>query len=153
PLFPIINRLRLNDTHAVLIILYAAFIVSLGTMVMRTTIDQIPRQLDDAALMDGASRWQILRQVILPLCAPGMVTVAVFVIVYAWNEFVFAFLFTSKDAKTAPIVLSEMLNTLNGTEWGVVYAATTAQLLPVVVLVALARRYLVQGITTGSIKG
>ena len=153
PLFPIINRLGLNDTHLVLVILYSAFIVSLGTLVMRTVIDQIPRELDEAALTDGATRWQILVRIILPLCTQGMVAVSVFVIVYGWNEFLFAFLFTSSVARTAPLALSEMLNALNGTEWGEVFAAATLQLAPVLLFVVFARSYLIKGVTAGALKG
>ena len=153
PLFPIVNALNLSDTHAVLIILYAAFFVSLGTMVMRTFIDQIPRELDEAATVDGATQGQVLRRVILPLAAPGMVAVAIFVIVYAWNEFLFAFIFTTKRAKTAPLVLSEMIGSLDGVEWGVLFAATAVQLLPVLVFVVLCQRHLIEGLTAGATKG
>ena len=153
PLFPIVNCLGLNDTYTVLIILYAAFFVSLGTMVMRTFIDQIPRELDEAAMVDGASRRQILTKVILPLCGQGMVAVAIFVIVYAWNEFLFAFIFTTRHAKTAPLVMSEMIGSLEGVEWGVLFAATTVQLLPILVFVVLCQRHLIEGLTAGSTKG
>jgi multiple sugar transport system permease protein len=153
PLFPIVNALHLSDTYTVLIILYAAFFVSLGTMVMRTFIDQIPRELDEAAVMDGASQRQVLAKVILPLSAQGMVAVAIFVIVYAWNEFLFAFIFTTKRAKTAPLVMSEMIGSLEGVEWGVLFAATTVQLLPVLIFVILCQRHLIEGLTAGATKG
>jgi multiple sugar transport system permease protein len=153
PLFPIVNALGLNDTYTVLIILYAAFFVSLGTLVMRTFIDQIPRELDEAAMMDGATRRQIMIRVILPLSAQGMVAVAIFVIVYAWNEFLFAFIFTTKHAKTAPLVMSEMIGSLEGVEWGVLFAATTVQLLPVLVFVVVSQRHLIEGLTAGATKG
>lgn len=153
PLFPIVNALKLNDTHAVLIILYAAFFVSLGTMVMRTFIDQIPRDLDEAALMDGATQWQVVRRVILPLSAQGMVAVAIFVMVYAWNEFLFAFIFTTNRAKTASLVMSEMIGSLDGVDWGVLFAATTLQLLPVLIFVVLCQRQLIEGLTAGATKG
>ncbi len=129
-----VNWLGLNDTHLVLIVLYATFFVSLGTIVMRTFIDQIPRELDEAAMMDGATQLQILWRVILPLAAQGMLAVAVFVIVYAWNEFLFAFIFTTTKAKTAPLVISEMIGAVDGVEWGVLFAASTVQLLPVLAL-------------------
>ena len=109
PLFPVVNWLKLNDTHLILILLYATFFVSLGTIVMRTFIDQIPRELDEAAMIDGASQFQIIARVIFPLAAQGMLAVAVFVIVYAWNEFLFAFIFTTTKAKTAPLVVAEMI--------------------------------------------
>jgi len=153
PLFPIVNAFGLNDTYLVLILLYATFFVSMGTMVMRTFIDQIPRELDEAAMMDGASGLQILRRVILPLCGQGMIAVAIFVIVYAWNEFLFAFIFTTKQAKTAPLVMSEMIGSLDGVEWGVLFAATTVHLLPVLVFVVLCQRHLIEGLTADATKG
>ncbi|HEX6977771.1 MAG TPA: carbohydrate ABC transporter permease [Alphaproteobacteria bacterium] len=153
PLFPAVNALSLNDTHAILIVLYATFFVSLGTLVMRTFIDQIPKELDEAALVDGATRGQIVRKVIVPLSAQGMVAVAVFVIVYAWNEFLFAFIFTTTRAKTAPLVLAEMIGAVEGVEWGVLFAASTLQLLPVLLFVIIAQRHLIAGLTAGATKG
>jgi len=104
-------------------------------------------------MMDGASQAQIFRRVVLPLSAQGMVAVAIFVIVYAWNEFLFAFIFTTKNAKTAPLVLSEMVGSLEGVEWGVLFAATTVQLLPILVFVVLCQRHLIEGLTAGATKG
>jgi multiple sugar transport system permease protein len=153
PLFPIVNWLGLNDTHLVLILLYTSFFVSLGTILMRTFIDQIPRELDEAAIIDGASRLTVLRRIILPLAAPGMLAVAVFVVVFAWNEFLFAFIFTATKAKTAPFVLSEMISSVDGVDWGVLFAAATVQLLPVLVFVMVMNRFLVAGLTAGATKG
>lgn len=153
PLFPIINWLALNDTHIFLIILYATFFVSLGTLLMRTFIDQIPRELDEAALIDGANRFTILWRVVMPLAAPGALAIAVFVIVFAWNEFLFAFIFTSTQAKTAPLVISEMIGSFDGVDWGVLFAASTVQLLPILVFIVLAQKHLVTGLTAGATKG
>jgi multiple sugar transport system permease protein len=153
PLFPLVNLLRLNDTHFVLILLYATFFVSMGTMILKSFVDQIPRELDEAAMIDGAGVWAVFRRVIVPLSTQGMVAVAVFVIVFAWNEFLFAFIFTTTAAKTAPLVLSEMTGAVDGVEWGVLFAATTVQLLPVLVFVVLAQKYLIAGLTAGATKG
>jgi multiple sugar transport system permease protein len=153
PLFPIVNRLGLNDTHLVLILLYATFFVSLGTILMRTFIDQVPRELDEAAVLDGAGPLTVLARIILPLVTPGMLAVAVFVVVFAWNEFLFAFIFTATNAKTAPFVLSEMISSVDGIDWGVLFAASTVQLLPVLVFVVFMNRFLVAGLTAGAIKG
>ena len=153
PLFPVVNALGLNDTHLVLIVLYATFFVSLGTLVMRTFIDQIPRELDEAASVDGATQAQIILKIVLPLSAQGMVAVAVFVIVFAWNEFLFAFIFTATRAKTAPLVISEMIGAVEGVEWGVLFAASTVQLLPVLLFVVIAQRHLIAGLTAGATKG
>jgi multiple sugar transport system permease protein len=153
PLFPIINAMGLNDTHIVLIVLYATFFVSLGTVLMRTFIDQIPRELDEAAQIDGATRLVTLRKIIVPLAAPGILAVAVFVVVFAWNEFLFAFIFTATNAKTAPLVISEMIGSIDGVDWGVLFAASTIQLIPVLLFVVLMNRYLVAGLTAGATKG
>ena len=153
PLFPVVNQLHLNDTHLVLILLYAAFFVSLGTLVMRTFIDQIPVEIDEAAHIDGASRLQVLWRLILPLSGQGMVAVAVFVIVFSWNEYLFALVFTTVNARTAPVVISEMMGAIEGVQWGVLFAATTIQLVPVLLFVLLAQKQLVAGLTAGSTKG
>lgn len=153
PLFPLVNWLGLNDTHFVLIVLYATFFVSLGTVLMRTFIDQIPSELDEAATIDGAGRLTVLVRVVAPLAAPGMMAVAVFVVVYAWNEFLFAFIFTATKAKTAPFVLSEMISSVDGVDWGILFAAATVQLLPVLIFVMVMNRFLVAGLTAGATKG
>ncbi len=153
PLFPIVNTLRLNDTHAVLIILYATFYVSLGTLLMRGFIDQVPIELDEAARMDGAGPFAILWRVVLPLATQGMLAVAVFVVVFAWNEFLFAFIFTSTRAKTAPLVIAEMIGSFDGVDWGILFAAATVQLLPVLLFVIMTQKYLVAGLTAGAVKG
>lgn len=153
PLFPAVNWLRLQDTHLVLILLYAAFFVSLNTWIMKAFIDQIPKELDDAAIVDGAGTWQILRHVILPLSLQGMIAASTFVLVFSWNEFLFAFIFTTTRAKTAPLILSEMLGALDGVEWGVLFAAATVQLLPVLLFVIAVQRFVIAGMTAGSVKG
>jgi multiple sugar transport system permease protein len=153
PLFPAANALGLQDTHVWLAVLYATFFVSLGTFVMRAFIDQIPRELDEAAAVDGAGRFRTLFRVIAPLAAQGMLAVAVFVIVYAWNEFLFAFIFTSTRARTAPLVLAEIIGNFDGVEWGVLFAAASVQLAPVLAFVWITQKYLVAGLTAGATKG
>jgi multiple sugar transport system permease protein len=153
PLFPVVSWLRLSDTHIVLILLYSAFWVSLVTVIMKTFIDEIPRELDEAAEIDGASQWQILVKVILPLAAQGLAAGAIFVFIFSWNEFLFALIFTTSQAKTAPLVLSEVMDAIYGTSWGVLFAGVTIQLLPVLLLVVLANRLIVAGLTAGSVKG
>lgn len=152
PLFPVMNALRLNDTHTLLILLYAAFYVSLGTWIMRSFIAKLPIELEDAAAVDGAGLIAILVRVVLPLVVPGILAVALFVVVFAWNEYVFALIFTTRNAKTAPVVIGEMLGTVEGVQWGVIFAAATVQLVPVLALVVSAQRYLVAGLTAGAVK-
>jgi multiple sugar transport system permease protein len=153
PLFPVVNALGLQDTRTVLVILYATFFVSLGTWIMKTSIDTIPRELDEAARVDGAGTLAIIRRVVMPLSAPGMIALGVFVAVYAWNEFLFAFLFTTTNAKTAPLAISEMLGSAEASDYGVLFAAATVQLAPVLLGVLLAQRYLIAGLSAGGVKG
>ena len=153
PLFPA-DRLPRPQRHPMLlIVLYATFWVSLYTMIMKTFIDEVPRELDEAAFVDGATQWQMLRRVILPLRLQGMVAGGIFVFIFSWNEFLFALIFTTQHAKTAPLVISEVMGAVDGTEWGVLFAGVTIQLLPVVVLVMLAQRLLIAGLTAGAVKG
>jgi len=153
PLFPVVNAVGLSDTHVILVVLYATFFVSLGTVLMRTFIDQVPRELDEAAEIDGASRLVVLYKVLVPLVAPGILAIAVFVVVFSWNEFLFAFIFTATRAKTAPLVVAEMIGSIDGVDWGILFAASTIQLIPVLLFVIVMNRYLVTGLTAGAMKG
>jgi multiple sugar transport system permease protein len=124
-----------------------------STWIMKAFIERIPRELEEAAFVDGAGLRQILLRVILPLSANGVFAASVFVLVYSWNEYFFALIFTTRAAKTAPLVISEILSTVEGVDWGLLFAAATLQLLPIVVFVMAAQRYVVAGLAAGSVKG
>ncbi len=153
PLFPLINWLRLSDTHIVLVLLYSTFFVSLATWIMRAFIEQIPRELEEAAFVDGAHLGQILVRVILPLVANGLVAASIFVLVFAWNEYIFALVFTTRNARTTPLVISEILSTVEGVDWGILFAAATVQLAPILAFVIAVQRYVIAGLTASAIKG
>ena len=153
PLFPIVNLLHLNDTHIVLIVLYSTFFVSLNTWIMKAFIDQIPREIEEAAVSDGASLWQTLRLIVIPLSTQGMIAASTFVLIFSWNEFLFAFIFTTTQARTTPLILSEMIGAVDGVDWGVLFAAATLQLLPILIFVIAVQKYVVAGLTAGSLKG
>jgi multiple sugar transport system permease protein len=153
PLFPAVNWLQLNDTKLVLVLLYCAFFVSLGTWIMKAFIDQLPRELEEAAAIDGASLRQTLWRVVLPLSHAGLIATSVFIMVFAWNDFLFAFIFTAVDAKTAPLVISEMVGAIDGVDWGILFEAATLQLLPILVFVLMVQKYLIAGLTAGTVKG
>jgi multiple sugar transport system permease protein len=153
PLFPAINWLLLNDTRTVLVLLYCAFFLSLGTWIMKAFIDQLPRELEEASAIDGASLAQTLWLVVLPLSHAALIATSVFIMVFAWNDFLFAFIFTAVDAKTAPLVISEMVGAVDGVDWGILFAAATLQLLPILVFVLLAQKYLIAGLAAGTVKG
>lgn len=153
PLFPAVNWLMLNDTRTVLVLLYCAFFLSLGTWIMKAFIDQLPIELEEAAAIDGSSQWQTLWHIVLPLSHAGLIATSVFIMVFAWNDFLFAFIFTAVDAKTAPVVLSEMVGAIDGVDWGILFAAATLQLLPILVFVLLVQKYLIAGLSAGASKG
>ena len=153
PLYPVIRLLNLFDSHIILIILYAAFFVSLGTWLMKSFIDQIPKELEEAALIDGASTLQILRKIILPLSTHGMMATSTFIIIFAWKEYLFAMLFTTSRAKTAPLIIAEMLGSVTGVLWGPLFAAATIQLIPILVYIYFIQNIIVEGATIGSLKG
>jgi len=119
--------------------------LSLGTWIMRAFIVQLLMELEEAAAVDGASLWHILARIVLPLCVQGLVAVSIFVVVFAWNEYFFALVFTTRDARTAPVVIGEMLSTVEGVQWGLIFAEATVQLVPVLALVITLQRYLGRG--------
>lgn len=153
PLFPVLRSLNLFDRHITLILFYTTFFVSLGTLLMKTFIDQIPRELEESAGIDGASLRQCLFRIVLPLSVHGMIATSTFVVIFAWKEFLFAFLFTTTVAKTAPLIINEMLSSVTGVLWGPLFAAATIQLIPILVYVFAVQRFLVEGATVGSVKG
>lgn len=153
PLYPIIRALNLFDRHITLVIFYSAFYVSLGTWLMKSFMDQIPRELEEAAYIDGASMPQILWRIILPLALHGIMATATFVIIYAWKEYLFAMLFTTVKAKTAPLIIGEMLGSVTGVQWGSLFAAATIQLVPIMAYIYFAQNVLIEGATVGSVKG
>jgi multiple sugar transport system permease protein len=153
PLFPAVDYLGLSDTHAILIILYASFWVSLQTMIMKTFIDEVPKEIDESATVDGVGAFYFLIRILFPLSLQGLAASSIFVFVFSWNEFLFALIFTTQRAATAPLVISQVMDSIYGTNWGVLFAGVTIQIAPVLALVALAQRWLIAGLTAGSVKG
>jgi multiple sugar transport system permease protein len=152
PAFPLLNQLGLIDKHITLILFYSAFEVSLSTWLMKTFIDEVPIALEEAAMLDGCSRWQTFWRIVFPLSSPGLVAVIVFTTIFAWNEYLFAFVFSSSEARTAPITLAEFLGAIMGVAWGSLLAAAVMQLIPIVILVWILQRFLVKGMQVGAIK-
>lgn len=151
PIFVFAGQLGLMDTYPVLIVPYAAFNMPIAIWILRSTIVQIPYEIQEAAMVDGASHWVTLRRVIWPLLAPSVATVAVLTIVLTWNEFLFALSLTRSDAKTAPVGLQEFTG-MFGTDWGSITAGATLIVAPILVLTILLRRKMVSGLTFGAVK-
>jgi ABC-type glycerol-3-phosphate transport system permease component len=151
PVFIIASRLGLIDTWPVLVIPYAAFGLPMMIWMLRSSIKQIPFEIEEAAMMDGASQIAILRHIVLPLLTPGLVSAALLAGMMAWNEFLFALTLTRSAVKTAPVGISEFTN-MYGTQWGTLTAAATVTVAPVLVITLLLRRRVVEGLTFGAVK-
>ena len=151
PVFLMFRNIGLNDSHLGLILLYVAFNVSFAVWVLKGFIDEIPREYEDAALVDGYSRFQAFRKIVLPQSVTGIAATAVFVFIFAWNEYAFAFMLTRNTAQTVPAWLPYQMGVL-GFDWGAAAAGTTLFLIPPMVLTILLRNHLVRGISFGAIR-
>lgn len=151
PVFILASRLGLMDTLPVLVIPYAAFGLPMVIWMLRSYVKQVPFEIEEAAMVDGASQFVILRRVVLPLLMPGVVAAALLMAMLAWNEFLFALALTRSAVKTAPVGISEFTN-MYGTQWGDMTAAATVTVAPILVLTLVLRRRLVAGLTFGAVK-
>ncbi len=151
PVFLMFRSLRLTDTHLGLILLYTAFNVSFAVWVLKGFIDEIPTEYEEAAMVDGYTRFEAFRKIVLPQAATGMAATAVFCFIFAWNEYAFAFLLTRNTAQTVPAWLPYQMGVL-GYDWGAAAAGTFLFLLPVMIFTILLRKHLVRGISFGAIR-
>ena len=153
PLFLMMRDLRLLNTRASLIIVYTAFNLPFVVWMMRGFFAELPRDLEEAALVDGDSRLGALVRVVLPLVAPGLAATAVFCLIVSWNEFLFALVLTQTDAAmTLPVGIAGRV-TQYEIKWGVMSAAGTVAMLPILVFALAVQRYLVRGLSLGAVKG
>lgn len=152
PIFLIYRLFRMNDTHIGLIIAYTAFTLPVSVWMMYAYFRQMPRSLEDAALVDGCSRWGAFWSVAVPLAAPGIVAAAVFVFIACWTEFFFALILTSRNAFTLPTVFRAFLG-FQGALYGEASALSIVSLVPSIALGILVQRHLVRGLTLGAVRG
>jgi multiple sugar transport system permease protein len=119
---------------------------------MRGVVDAIPQELDEAAFVDGASTWQVLVHIILPLARPGLAVTGILTWVFAWNEYLFAATLTSVHARTITTGLAEFV-TVTGTNWGQMAATAMLTLIPAIIFLSLVQKHIVAGLTFGAVKG
>jgi len=149
PLVRMMQELGLYNTYWALIILYTAFRIPFTTFLIRAYMLGLPRDLDEAAIMDGASEGQIFWRVILPLCKPILVSCVILHVLFAWNEYLFAMIFTSgADLQTLPVGLTSIM-AKHGTNYAVVFAAMTLSALPIVMVFFAAQRFFIRGLAEG----
>lgn len=149
PLVRIMQKLGLYNTYWALIILYTAFRIPFTTFLVRAYMLGLPRDLDEAAVMDGASEGQIFWRVTLPLCKPILVSCVILHVLFAWNEYLFAMIFTSgADVQTLPVGLTSIM-AKHGTNYAVVFAAMTLSALPILIVFFAAQRFFIRGLAEG----
>jgi multiple sugar transport system permease protein len=151
PIYLMYRELGLSDTRLGMILLYSAVNVSLAVWLLKGFIDEIPREYEEAAMVDGYTRMQAFRKVVLPQATTGIVATAIFCLIFAWNEYAFAVLLTSGEAQTAPPFIPIIIGE-GGQDWPAVAAGTTLFLIPILVFTILLRKHLLRGITFGAVR-
>jgi multiple sugar transport system permease protein len=151
PIYLMYRELGLSDTRMGMILLYTAVNISLAVWLLKGFIDEIPREYEEAAMVDGYTRLQAFFKVVLPQASTGIVATAVFCLIFAWNEYAFAVLLTSGEAQTAPPFIPIIIGE-GGQDWPAVAAGTTLFLVPILVFTVLLRKHLLRGITFGAVR-
>jgi len=153
PLFLMLREARLLNSLVGLSIVYTAFNLPFVVWMMRGFFDEVPREIEEAAMLDGESRVGALLRIVLPLVKPGLAATAVFCLVVAWNEFLFALILTQTEAAmTLPVGIASRV-TQYEIKWGAMSAAGVVAMLPVLVFASAAQKYLVRGLSLGAVKG
>lgn len=153
PLFPLMTGIGLTDTPIAVILVYAAFQVSMSVLLLKVFLDGVPKEVDEAAMLDGATRIETFWYITLPQILPGIAASIIFVTLFAWNDFLFAFLLTGTRSKTAPVQIAEMLGAVGegGATWGTIFAASVVQLLPILLFVWLIQEPLLRGFARSTV--
>lgn len=151
PIYLMYRELGLSDTKLGMILLYTGVNVSLAVWLLKGFIDEIPREYEEAAMIDGYTRLQAFVKVILPQAATGIAATAIFCLIFAWNEYAFAVLLTSGTAQTAPPFIPTIIGE-GGMDWPAVGSGTTLFLVPILVFTILLRKHLLRGITFGAVR-
>lgn len=152
PYFTMAAAFRLLDTQLLLVICYTTFNIPFTIWMMRGFIEDLPKELEEAAFVDGCSRMDSIRHVVLPLILPGLVATAIFCMINSWNEFVFANFLTTINAKTVPTSVMMYLS-VSGVKWGEMAATGVLAVLPVMFFAISVQKHMVRGLTFGSVKG
>lgn len=151
PIYLMFRAVGLNDTHLGLILLYTVVNLSLSVWLLKGFMDEIPREYEEAAMVDGYTRLQAFRKVVLPQAATGIATTAIFCLIFAWNEYAFALLLTSGTAQTSPPFIPTIIGE-GGLDWPAMAAGTSLFLLPVLFFTVLLRKHLLRGVTFGAVR-
>lgn len=152
PIYVVAASLRILDTHGLLITVYLLFNIPFTVLMMRGFFEEIPVEIEEAAKVDGCTSLQLLTKIVIPLAKPGLVATAIFCVINAWNEFLYAMLLTTYKASTTPTIV-QMFKTISGVIWGEMSAVGTVATLPILIFAMLVQKQMIRGLSFGAVKG
>ena len=154
PMFLVARAMGLLDQHITLILAYCTFLIPYVMWLMRGFFKALPEELEEAAKIDGCTRFGAFIRIIVPISLPGLLSTLIFSIILAWEELLFALVLTNRAASTVPVVISGIAgDTVNGANWGALTAVGTMTVIPVVIFALLVQKWLIQGLADGATKG
>jgi len=147
-----LRTLNLADTYFSMIIMYVTLILPLLIWMIRSFFAEIPYEIEEAAMVDGCTRWQTLRYILIPTVIPGIMASATLSFIFVWNEFMFALINTGRNTRTLPI---EIYNSLGyyQLDWAKLSCSAVIAIIPVIIIIALTQKYIIRGLTMGAVKG
>lgn len=153
PVYNILSKISLNDSHLGLILIHTTLVVPFCMWLLRSFFESIPKEVEEAAFIDGATRWQSLLHVILPLARPGLLTVFIYSLVFSWGEYTYALIMIdSGTKKTIPLGLAAYMSSYGNIEWGRLLAGISLNVIPILIIFLLLSRNFLKGFTEGAVK-
>ena len=152
PYFLIWRLVRINDTHISIILMYLTLCLPLMILMMRSFFVDVPVELEEAAMMDGCSRWQTLRLILVPAVRPGILAASTLAFIALWNDFILALFNTGRRTRTLPVEIYTALSYYQ-LDWNKLSTSAVIAVIPAIVFITLTQRYIVRGLTMGAIKG
>ncbi|MGI6285135.1 carbohydrate ABC transporter permease [Neomoorella humiferrea] len=152
PFYVIMTKLSMINTKTALIVSYTTFALPFSIWMMIGFLKELPKELEEAAAVDGCNRLQILSKIVLPLAAPGLAATAIFSFLLGWNEFLFSFVLSGPESRTLPVMIAGF-ETDRGVLWGQFSAAAVSIMLPAIAIALVLQRHIVKGLTMGAVKG
>ena len=151
PIYIMFSILHLKGTYIGLITMYTVMNIAFGTWIMKGFVDEVPKDIDEAAEIDGYPKWKFLLKVLLPIIRPGLTATIILMIIFVWNEFLFALLLSSTNTRPASVALASIRGE-RGFNWGRVAMLETIYILPVIILVFLVQKHLLRAMTFGTVR-
>lgn len=153
PMFMLFDAFGIKNSNLSVMLAYSTFCLPLVVWVMRSFFEDLPVEIEEAATIDGASRWATFWRIVMPLSRPGLVAIGILCLLTAWNDFLFAAVLTNNSTQTLPVLLASYSTADDGVEWGRLAAAGMLVVAPVLLISMVAQRHLISGLSSGAMKG